>query len=197
MHETAQQIEKLGQQTKVQVVDVSDAKQAEEASRSARAGGFTVRAVVAAAGIVRLDSLRNPDPVSAQQMMAVNVDGVYNTLQDLVAGGSESSALIVGSTEGFKGAPALNTYCRSKAAVLGIARAAALELGPLGVRVNTIQPGTIRTPMYQPEKMGPGACELATELQRRTPLRRVGQPEEVAKVARFLISADASYNLTS
>lgn len=180
-----------------QTVDVADFKQVQQASQVARDEGFTVRAVVAAAGIVRMDSLRTPDPLGSQQTLAVNAHGVYNTLQawteDLVAGGTESAAVIIGSTEGIRGAPGLNSYCRSKAAVLGIARAAAIELGPLGVRINTILPGTIRTPMYQPEKLGPQAIALDAELQRRTPLRRVGQPEEVAKVARFLLSSDASY----
>ncbi|KAL6230133.1 hypothetical protein BDW75DRAFT_223403 [Aspergillus navahoensis] len=88
--------------------------------------------------------------LTAISLRAVNVDGVYNTVQawtqDLVAGGSNSAVVIIGSTEGFKGASALNTYCRSKAAVSGFARSAALEFGPFGVRVNTISPGTIRTP---------------------------------------------------
>jgi NAD(P)-dependent dehydrogenase (short-subunit alcohol dehydrogenase family) len=91
--------------------------------------------------------------------MAVSVDGVYNTLQawtaDLVAGQSESAAVIISSAEGIRGAAALSTYCRSKSAVLGPVPAATIELAPLGVRVNSILPGPIQTPMNQPRSMGP------------------------------------------
>jgi NAD(P)-dependent dehydrogenase (short-subunit alcohol dehydrogenase family) len=62
-------------------------------------------------------------------MMAVKIDGVYNTLQawaeDPLAGRAGAAAVIIGSTECIRGAPALSSYCRSKAAVLGIARCAA------------------------------------------------------------------------
>ncbi|KAE8331412.1 3-oxoacyl-reductase FabG [Aspergillus sergii] len=198
LKETAQMARQLTTQcVHDQIVDVSDAARVHEAARVAREEGFAVRAVVANAGIVRLDSLLNPDPEAAKRTMAVNVDGVYNTLQawaqNLVEGGSESAAVVIGSTEGIRGAPELNSYCRSKAAVLGIMRAAATELGPHGVRVNSILPGPIRTPMYEPEKLGPEAMALDAVLQAKTPLRRVGLPEEVAKVARFLLSSDASY----
>ncbi|KAF9886965.1 hypothetical protein FE257_010706 [Aspergillus nanangensis] len=197
LDETKRLLPPNGHKSLIQVVDVSQSKQVQEAAEKARSQGFAVRAVVAAAGIFRPDSLHSPDHEACRDMMAVNVDGFYHTLQawtaDLVAGGAASAAVIIGSTESNRGGASLNSYCRSKAVVLGISRCAAMELGPLGVRVNTVLPGTIQTPMYAAGDSRPELAEIANALEARTPLRRVGKPEEVAKVVNFLLSSDASY----
>lgn len=131
----------------VDIVDVSDFETLESAASRARAQGHKIRAVVAGAGIVRLDSLLSPDFSASKLCLAVNVEGVHNTLivwaRDLVEGGTAASAVIIGSTEGLRGAAMLNTYCQSKTAVTQIAKCAAIELGPHGVRVNAVLPGTI------------------------------------------------------
>lgn len=104
-----------------------------------------------------------------------------------------TQVVLRGSTESFKDGAPIHGYCASKHAALGFARAAALQLGPLGVRINTICPGTIWTPLYDPESQGPAAVAMDKELRARTPLRRMGGPDEVAKVAKFLLNEDASY----
>lgn len=125
----------------------------------------------------------------------MNFDGVANTLRlfasDMVS--QKGAMVVIGSTESLNGGGSISTYCSTKHAVLGLARSAAIELGPHGARVNTICPGTIRTPMYVPEAMGPEAIQMDKELTKRTPLQRHGKADEVAAVARFLLSTEASY----
>lgn len=87
----------------------------------------------------------------------------------------------------------MSGYVASKHAVTGLAKVAAIELGPQGVRVNTVAPGTIATPMSTPELLGDEGIAQAQAMLAATPLRRVAQPEEIAAVIRFLLSPDASY----
>lgn len=85
-------------------------------------------------------------------------------------------------------------YAAAKAGVIGLARALAIDLGPRGIRVNTILPGYIRTPIWSlwlDEAPDPEAL-LAT-IAKRHPVRRLGTPEDVAGVAAFLCSEDASF----
>jgi 3alpha(or 20beta)-hydroxysteroid dehydrogenase len=95
------------------------------------------------------------------------------------------------SVEGLGGGAFLTSYTATKFAVRGMSKAAALELGPKGIRVNSVHPGAILTPMT--EAMG-AADETARKfVESKTALERMGQPEEVASVVAFLLSDDASY----
>jgi len=201
LQEVEAELKKTSTNPSIQVistkVDVADGQAVKEAAQQLhhRDDSIRISKLVAAAGIVRMDSLANQDAGAANLMMQVNYEGVLSTLQavhsDVVA--SKGSIVVLGSTESFMGAAPIHTYVASKHAVLGLCRSAAIELGPLGVRLNIVCPGTIKTPMYTPELLGPEAMELDRALQAKTPLRRVGTPEEVANVVRFLLSDDASY----
>jgi 2-hydroxycyclohexanecarboxyl-CoA dehydrogenase len=84
-------------------------------------------------------------------------------------------------------------YVSSKAGVIGLTKALALEFGPKGITVNTIPPGFIDTPMLRDSEakghLGGGVDEHA----QRTPVRRVGRPEDIAAAAAFLVTEEASY----
>jgi 3-oxoacyl-[acyl-carrier protein] reductase len=98
------------------------------------------------------------------------------------------SIINISSLSGKVGNPGQTNYSAAKAGIIGLTKAAAKEMGHLGVRVNAIQPGLIRTPMTEamPEKAWDS--KLA-----EIPMGRAGEPEEVAKVALFLASDLASY----
>ena len=197
-------LERVGKQIKQEspscnittaTVDVGNLKTMEQAASDAKAGGVTVSHVVANAGIARLDSLLRPDPEAAALSWSVNFHGIKGTLElfakDMVD--HQGSAVVIGSTESFTGGGPLSSYASTKHAVLGLARSAAIELGPMGVRINTVCPGPIKTPMYQPEAMGPEAMEVDRSLRARIPLKRLGRADEIGAVVVFLLSDKASF----
>jgi NAD(P)-dependent dehydrogenase (short-subunit alcohol dehydrogenase family) len=94
------------------------------------------------------------------------------------------------SIEAFVGNSFLAAYCSSKAGLLGLTNASAHTLGPEGIRVNAVCPGAVDTPLLAPLLALPGARE---RLEERTPLGRLAEPEDIARVIRFLLSDQAAY----
>ena len=125
-----------------------------------------------------------------------NVKGVLFTVQKalplLVDG---ASVILNGSNATIKGAAAFSVYSASKAAVRNFARSWTLDLKARGIRVNVISPGPIKTPGLV-DLAGPDAVQqqgLLDYMASTIPLGRVGDPDEVASVAAFLASTDASF----
>lgn len=112
----------------------------------------------------------------AAKEMAKNAWGRIINIASIASGG-------VGI--GFEGAA---HYAASKGGIVGMSESLAIELGPLGVTVNVIAPGAIETPM-----IGAVTPDLLEEIRLRTPLKRIGKPEEVAAMVVFLASEEASY----
>jgi 3-oxoacyl-[acyl-carrier protein] reductase len=124
-------------------------------------------------------------------LMGVNVNGVFFCLREAIKimQREEAAGSIINMSSIAGLSPNGNvSYAASKSAVLGITRATASELGRFGIRVNAICPGVIETPMTEgiPEP-------LLAPLIRATPLRRRGQPADIARTALFLASDDSSF----
>ncbi|HUV09998.1 MAG TPA: glucose 1-dehydrogenase [Acidimicrobiia bacterium] len=105
------------------------------------------------------------------------------------AGGG--SIILISSVNGLVGASGIAGYVTSKFALRGLAKVAALELGRDGIRVNSVHPGPIDTPMIQPESWG--GFDMRPSLATTSPLGRVGTPEEVAELVTWLASDASSY----
>lgn len=108
-------------------------------------------------------------------------------LPEMLANG-DGAILLVSSVAGIKGNIGQTAYGASKAAHFGLARSLALEVARFGIRVNCLVPGVIESDMTQ--NLSPDALK---KLRSQIPLRRIGSAEEVAKVARFMISESCQY----
>ncbi|CAA0128496.1 Dihydroanticapsin 7-dehydrogenase [Mycolicibacterium vanbaalenii] len=114
------------------------------------------------------------------------------TTQDRVDG--ERGAIVtLSSVEGLEGTAGGSAYNASKGGVVLLTKNAAIDYGPSGIRANAICPGFIRTPLFDSVMGLPGMDVPREGLRHEHKLRRFGRPEEVAAVAAFLLSADASF----
>lgn len=132
-------------------------------------------------------------PDEWEATMAVNLDGVYygvkHTAERMAAQGG-GVIINLASVLGLVGLGMAGAYTVSKHAVIGLTKEWAIRYAQRGVRVVAICPGFIETKMNQPILDSP---ELTAWINQQTPMGRMGKPEEVAKVAAFLASDDASY----
>jgi 3alpha(or 20beta)-hydroxysteroid dehydrogenase len=145
------------------------------------------------AGIVHASTLEEMVKDDIDNVLATNVTGVLLGLKHVapvMKRQRKGSIINISSVDGFRGANGLTAYTASKWAVRGLTKSAAYELGPHGIRVNSVHPGAINTIMGNPQRLpieelnkGMGSC----------PLHRAGAPEEVAFVTLFLASDEASY----
>jgi meso-butanediol dehydrogenase/(S,S)-butanediol dehydrogenase/diacetyl reductase len=150
--------------------------------------------LVNSAGIRGVGNVLDLDPEAWRKVLSVNLDGTFNVCQAFarVVKEAQTPAAIVNlsSAAGIRGVPNRLAYAASKYGVVGITQTMALELGPLGVRVNAVAPGMIRTPLTEVMFQDP---ENVKRIRAAHPIGREGQPEEVAAAIAFLLSDDASF----
>ena len=128
-----------------------------------------------------------------ERLMALNLTSVFEISRlahPLLAGREGASVIHVGSVAGLMGIRTGVAYAATKAAISQMTRTMAGEWAPDGIRVNTVAPWYIRTPLTEGVLANP---EFLAAVVARTPLRRVGEPEEVAGLAAFLAMPAASY----
>lgn len=117
--------------------------------------------------------------------------GIRSVIEPMKAAGG-GSIINVSSIDGLQAKNALIAYAASKWAIRGMTKVAALELGPHGIRVNSLHPGGVDTVMGNPTGL-----ENIDEFYKRYPIPRAGRPEEMAQLALFLASDDSSYSTGS
>ncbi|MEO9221605.1 MAG: SDR family oxidoreductase, partial [Mycobacteriaceae bacterium] len=116
--------------------------------------------------------------------------GMRAVVKPMIAAGG-GSIINTSSIEGLAAVPMLTAYSSSKFAIRGMTKVAAVELGPQGIRVNSVHPGMIDTKMVS---HAAGGAEIdLTQPARKVALQRMGQPEEVAELLVFLGSDKSSY----
>ncbi len=181
----------IGDQVCALAHDVSDADAWAEVVSTAtdRFGGVDI--LVNNAGIHRLAPLVEETRADFERVLAVNLIGPFLGMQavvdPMVARGG-GSIVNISSMAGLKGLPAHSAYAASKFGVVGLTQTAAIELGPLGIRVNSVHPGPINTDMLPPDPSGNDADRFGF-----LPLQRAGEPEEVAALVLFLASDESSF----
>jgi NAD(P)-dependent dehydrogenase (short-subunit alcohol dehydrogenase family) len=143
-----------------------------------------------------------PDMAKWERILAVNLTGMFLCCQAVarpMMARKSGSIVNISSIAGKVGFPEEAGYCGTKSGVIGLTRSVAMEMAPHGIRVNAICPGNILTPML--ERLDRQKCQAAgwepgTFLKQTAegiPLGYIGEPEDVAALAAFLASDDASY----
>jgi len=154
------------------------------------------------AGIAEAAPLAEMSLESWQRVIGVNQTGVFlgmrAVVESMVASGG-GSIVNVSSIDGLVGMDGILSYVASKWAVRGMTKAAARELGPRGIRVNSIHPGFVPTQLAVEDESHLAAVQglIRDHATRLAPLGRPGRPEEIARLALFLASDESSYSTGS
>lgn len=145
------------------------------------------------AGIVSMGTIENQSLETWETTIGINLIGPAIghrlVIPHMVAAGG-GSIVNVSSTEGLEGKNGVGAYAASKWGLRGFSKVAAYELGPKGIRVNTVHPGPINTKIANPMD---APAQVLNPLFAYYPLQRLGEPEEVARLNLFLASDDASF----
>ena len=180
-----------GATVKGYVMDVTQRPMVDHVVASVMAEFGRIDVLVNNAGITQDARLQKMTLEQFDRVVDVNLRGVFHCSQavaDIMVTQGSGVILNASSVVGIYGNFGQTNYAATKFGVIGFTKTWSRELGPKGVRVNAVAPGFVSTPILQtiPEK-------VLTEMAHRVPMRRLGEPEEIANVYAFLASDEASY----
>jgi 2-hydroxycyclohexanecarboxyl-CoA dehydrogenase len=179
-----------------QVADVTDRAQVDAALAAVRERLGPITILVNAAGMDGFKRFTNLTFAAWQRVIDVNLNGVFHCIQAVLPDMLEARwgrIVNISSSSAQSGQQFMAHYVAAKSAVNGLTKALALEFGPSGITVNAIPPGFIDTPMLRrSEERGLLGGTIDEHIE-RTPVRRVGRPEDIAAACAFFISDEASY----
>lgn len=186
-----------GQEARFVSVDVSRENQVEIMVERALEWAGRIDGVHCNAGVWAKGKVTKFDDAAWNKVMGINVKGVFLTAKHTVPVMERQGGgviVITTSVAAFVGFPAHALYCASKAALEAVVRCLAVDHAGI-VRVCGLCPGTIDTPMLAAtcEGWDKPVEELYAEVARRIPVRRLGQPRDIAQAAAFLLSEEAGY----
>lgn len=185
--------ESLGDSACFITLDVADEAQWERVADQAVERFGRVDILVNAAGLMKFGSLLETSLQDFVSVMQVNVLGTFLGIKIVgrrlvqLGGGS---IVNISSIEGMRGLTELGAYVTSKWGVRGLTKVAALELGRQGVRVNSVHPGPVNTPMSNPQGL---PAEQMNKVMGHVPLQRMGEPIEIAEAVLFLAGDAATF----
>ncbi len=186
--ETLEMVQELGGSGEISNFDVADNEKTGEAIQGIIHRYGQIRVLVNNAGITSDGLFVFMTETEWDSVMNTHLKGFYNVtrpvLENMLAH-KEGSIVSISSVSGLVGHRGQANYSAAKAGLNGATRAIASEVARLGVRINVVAPGLIETQMIEEIPKG--------QIKGLIPMGRVGRPEEVAKVVRFLCSDDASY----
>jgi len=186
----------IGSAERIQAVgiDVADYEQVTSLITGATQRFGNLYGLVNSAGIRGVGSVLDLDLASWRRVLAINLEGTFMACQAFARAlrdtKSQGAIVNLSSGAGIVGIPNRLGYSASKFGVCGITKSMSLELAALGIRVNAVAPGMIRTPMTAVMFQDP---ENVRKIRAAHPLGREGEPEDVAAAICFLLSADAGF----
>jgi 3alpha(or 20beta)-hydroxysteroid dehydrogenase len=183
--------EKLGEAALFVHLDVADPAQWDQAVTAAVGQFGRLDGLVNNAGIVKVGPLRGASVTDWQRVLDVNLTGAFlgmrAAIEPMIAAGG-GSIVNVSSVEGIAGSANLHSYVASKFGLRGITKSAAVELARYNIRVNSLHPGLVHTPLSE------GVTEA---FMAPIPMRRGASPAEIANFVVFLLSDESSYATAS
>ncbi len=180
--------DELGERVVFQHLDVTDPASWQEAVARCEDEAGPVSVLINNAGVLGVTPIGEGATDEWKRVMAVNADGVFMGMDAVAPSmrrGGGGAIVNASSTAGLQGYASMAAYVASKWAVRGMTKTAALELGPHGIRVNSVHPGPITSNMTQ--QVDPSIADSQA-------IARFGRPEEVARLYLFLASDDSSYS---
>ena len=178
------------------VADVTDRAAVDAALAEVRARLGPIGIMVTAAGLDAFQLFTEITAETWERTLGVNLTGTFNCLQAAVPDMIEARwgrMVTISSSSAQSGAPRMAHYVASKAGVIGLTKALALELAPHGITVNAIPPGMIDTPMLRRAEAGGDVGKVDKVAARVIPVGRLGAPDEVAATCGFLCSDEAAF----
>jgi SDR family mycofactocin-dependent oxidoreductase len=199
--QTVALVEATGRRIVSAVIDTRDHDGLREAVDAAVADLGRLDVIVANAGITAPQAWHTITPADFRDVTDVNVTGTWNTVmagaQHIIDGGRGGSIILISSAAGLKMQPFMVHYTASKHAVTGMARAFAAELGKHRIRVNSLHPGAVNTPMgtgdmvnglMRAEETSPGLMNMVTPF-----IPDIAQPEDIADAVSWLASDESRF----
>jgi NAD(P)-dependent dehydrogenase (short-subunit alcohol dehydrogenase family) len=176
------------------VADVADARAVAAAVERVRGTLGPVCVLVSAAGIASFVPFADMTETAWDRMIAVHLKGTYNciraVLPDMLAAGA-GRIVNIASVAGLNGGgPGLSHYAAAKSGIIGLTKTLGLELAPHGITTNAIAPGLIDTPLLDRSGMPERVRQLIVD---RTPVGRIGKPDDIAAACAYLVSDEASF----
>jgi 2-hydroxycyclohexanecarboxyl-CoA dehydrogenase len=187
----------LGRRAVVCQVDVANRAQIDAAVERVRRELGPMQILVNDAGIGEFVPLAQMSEAQWDRMIAIHLKGTFNctkaVVQDMIDA-NWGRIVSISSVAGLAGAMGLVHYSAAKAGIIGFTKALAQELGPVGITVNAIAPGLIDTPILRKSEISEEQVQEFIETAvGRTPMRRVGVPEDIAAACAYLTSEEASF----
>ena len=176
--------------------DVTDRNAVERALGKVRAELGPVAILVTSAGVDSFEKFTDITTQSWERVLAVNLTGTFHCVQAAVSDMLEARwgrIVTISSSSAQSGAPRMAHYVASKAGVIGLTKALALDLAPHGITVNCIPPGIIDTPMLRRAEAAGDVGKIEKLAPRMIPVGRAGTPEDVAAACGFLCSDEAGF----
>lgn len=186
----AQIAQSLGENGMFVPLDVTSPQQWTDAVAHVEETWGTITVLLNTAGIWLMKGIEETSPEEYKHVIDVNQYGMYLGMAAVIPGMKKAGGGAIVNTcsvSGMKGSGQPFAYAASKWAVRGMTRSAAFELAPFGIRINSISPGVVDTPMID------GGAEVLNFLASSIPSGRVARPEEIATIALFLASDASSY----
>jgi NAD(P)-dependent dehydrogenase (short-subunit alcohol dehydrogenase family) len=178
------------------VADVTDRAQVDAAVAAIREMFGPILVLVNAAGVEGFQKFSKMTFPEWSKVIDVNLNGVFHTIQSVLPDMVEAGwgrIVNISSSSTHSGQPFMAHYVAAKSAVNGLTKSLALEYGPSGITVNAVPPGFVDTPMLRSAESRHLLGGTVEDHINRTPVGRVGRPEDIAAACAFFISDEASY----